>query len=48
MITAAVRQYDPASGDDGHFVVFDVAQANDDMVRFFSMAASGDIPQIGE
>jgi len=47
-ITSGVRQYQPASGDDGHFVVFDVQQANDDMVRFFSMAASGDIPQIGE
>jgi hypothetical protein len=48
MITAGVRQYDPPTGSDGHFVVFDVPQANEDMVRFFSMAAAGDIPQIGE
>jgi hypothetical protein len=25
-----------------------VPQANEDMVRFYSMAAAGDIPQIGE
>jgi hypothetical protein len=48
MITAGVRQYDPPSSSDGHFVVFDVPQASEDMVRFFSMAANGDIPQIGE
>jgi hypothetical protein len=48
MITAGVRQYDPPAGSDGHFVVFDVPQANEDMVRFFSMAAQGDIPEIGE
>lgn len=48
MITAGVRQYDPPAGEDGHFVVFDVPQANEDMVRFFSMAAEGEIPEIGE
>jgi hypothetical protein len=48
MITAGVRQYEPAAGEDGHFVVFDVPQANEDMVRFFSMAAEGEIPEIGE
>jgi hypothetical protein len=50
MITLGMRQYDPADGtdDDGHFVVFDVPQANEDMVRFLSMAASGQVPAIGE
>jgi hypothetical protein len=48
LITAGVRQYDPPAGEDGHFVVFDVPQANEDMVRFFSMAAEGEIPEIGE
>jgi hypothetical protein len=48
MITAGVRQYEPPAGEDGHFVVFDVPEANEDMVRFFSMAAEGEIPQIGE
>jgi hypothetical protein len=47
-ITSGVRQYDPPAGEDGHFVVFDVAQANEDMVRFFSMAAEGEVPEIGE
>jgi hypothetical protein len=48
MFTHGMRQYDPASGDDGHFVVFDVPQANEDFVRFLSMAASGQVPAIGE
>jgi hypothetical protein len=49
-VTLGVRQYEPADGDDGHFVVFDVPQANDDMVRFFSTAyaAAGGVPLIGE
>ena len=48
MFTHGMRQYEPARGDDGHFVVFDVPQANEDMVRFLSMAASGQVPAIGE
>jgi hypothetical protein len=48
MLTLGMRQYEPASGEDGHFVVFDVPQANEDMVRFLSMAASGEVPAIGE
>jgi hypothetical protein len=47
-ITHGMRQYQPADGQDGHFVVFDVPQANEDMVRFLSMAASGEVPAIGE
>src|SRR5690606_38330022 len=31
--TLGMRQYGPPSGRDGHFVVFDVQAANDDMVR---------------
>jgi hypothetical protein len=46
-ITLGARQYEPPSGRDGHFVVFDVPTANADMVRFFSQATSG-IPAIGE
>jgi hypothetical protein len=48
MFTHGMRQYEPASGDDGHFVVFDVPQANEDVVRFLSMAANGQVPAIGE
>lgn len=47
-VTLGVRQYEPRAGSDGHFVVFDVEQANADVVRFFAMAASGEVPQIGE
>ena len=45
--TLGVRQYEPASGDDGHFVVFDVNQANRDMVHFFETATVGP-PEIGQ
>lgn len=45
--TLGVRQYAPPSGQDGHFVVFDVAAANEDMVRFFAGAIDGGVPQIG-
>jgi hypothetical protein len=48
MITHGMRQYEPATGDDGHFVVFDVPQANEDFVRFLSMGASAQVPAIGE
>ena len=47
-LTTALRQYGPPSGVDGHFVVFDVPSANADAVRFLAMAASGDIPQVGQ
>jgi hypothetical protein len=46
--TAAVRQYGPPEGQDGHFVAFDVPEAADDVARFLGMAASGQTPQIGE
>jgi predicted esterase len=47
MITLGMRQYEPPSGRDGHFVVFDVPTANEDMVRFLTEAVSG-VPNIGE
>ena len=47
-VTLAVREYQPPSGKDGHFVVFDVPSANGDAVRFLSMAASGKVPTVGK
>jgi hypothetical protein len=47
-VTLAVREYANAQGKDGHFVVFDVASANADAVRFLSMAAAGSVPQVGK
>lgn len=47
-LTLGVRKYGPPDGSDGHFVVFDVPAANGDAVRFLSMAAGGEIPDIGE
>ncbi|MGC4093855.1 MAG: hypothetical protein QM756_39315 [Polyangiaceae bacterium] len=45
--TLGVREYSAASGSDGHFVVFDVPQANQDVVRFLAQAANGEVPAIG-
>jgi hypothetical protein len=45
-LTLAVRQYEPPSGDDGHFVVFDVPTANDDVLHFLAEAASGATPSV--
>lgn len=47
-VTLALRQYGPPSGSDGHFVVYDVASANGDMLRFLAMAARGEVPQVGQ
>lgn len=47
-ITLGFRQYAPLEGDDGHFVAFSVPEARADVVRFLSMAASGQVPAIGE
>ncbi len=47
-ITLGVRQYGPPDGSDGHFVVFDVGNANTDVTRFLGMAALGEVPQIGQ
>jgi hypothetical protein len=45
--TLAVRQYTPPSGRDGHFVAFDVANANADVARFLGMASRGTVPAAG-
>jgi hypothetical protein len=47
-VTLGIREYEPAADKDGHFVVFYDDRANADMVRFLSMAAAGEVPQIGE
>ncbi|NRA32224.1 MAG: hypothetical protein HRU17_02685 [Polyangiaceae bacterium] len=47
-VTLAVRQYGPPEGRDGHFVVFDVAEANADVVRFLSMSVEGLVPEVGQ
>ncbi|NRA36251.1 MAG: hypothetical protein HRU17_23260 [Polyangiaceae bacterium] len=46
-ITGVVREYEPATGAEGHFVAFDSPTANVDIVRFLSMAANGEIPEVG-
>lgn len=46
-ITQGMREYEKKSGSDGHFVVFETATANADMVRFFSQAVTG-VPSIGD
>ncbi|MBW2523229.1 MAG: hypothetical protein JRI23_03600 [Deltaproteobacteria bacterium] len=47
-VTAVVRQYAPASGDDGHFVVYDVANARADAERFLAGVLGGAMPQVGQ
>ncbi len=47
-VTGVMRQYGPPGDADGHFVVFDVDTANDDVTRFLGMAADGQVPQVGE
>jgi hypothetical protein len=46
-MTQGMRQY-ASSSSDGHFVVFDVPAANDDMVLFFTGAAGTMAPVIGQ
>lgn len=45
-VTAVVRQYTPPAGSDGHFVVFDVPAANQDVVSFLSSLANGVSPSV--
>lgn len=47
-VSVLLRQYAPASGDDGHFVAFDIAEANQDALRFLAGALSGVTPQVGQ
>jgi len=46
--TLAMRQYDPPSDSDGHFVAFDVPQANQDVVNFLFSLAERETPTVGE
>jgi hypothetical protein len=48
LFTGAMREYAPATGDDGHFVAFKNANANADVVRFLAQAALGQIPKVGQ
>lgn len=45
--TAAVRQYGPMAGEDGHFVAFSVPDAADDIRHFLNSAALGLTPTVG-
>jgi hypothetical protein len=45
--TLGVREYRAKADSDGHFVVFDVPEANQDAIRFLADAAHGDVPAIG-
>jgi len=46
--TLGVREYTPPLNTDGHFVAFDNATANADVVRFLSGAVGGAVPAIGK
>lgn len=46
-ITLGVREYEAATNSDGHFVVFDVPEAQTDVARFLTESISG-IPHIGQ
>jgi hypothetical protein len=47
-VTAAMRQYDPGTVYDGHFVAFRDPAARRDALRYLVRAASGDVPRIPE
>ncbi|MBM4361970.1 MAG: hypothetical protein FJ104_04770 [Deltaproteobacteria bacterium] len=47
-VTLAVRQYENASGKDGHFVATDVAGARSDVVRFLTTAVTDPAPVVGQ
>jgi hypothetical protein len=47
LYTGGFRQYGAAADSDGHFVAFDVATANQDVVRFLVQTVTGAEPQIG-
>jgi hypothetical protein len=46
-VTLALRQYAPPAGRDGHFVAFDVTDAQTDVLQFLGMAANGQTPTAG-
>lgn len=45
--TAGVREYGPATGQNGHLVAYSVDAAGLDIATFLAMAADGETPQIG-
>lgn len=45
-VTAVCRQYEPANGSDGHFVVHDVETANEDAIGFLEALGNGVSPTI--
>ncbi len=47
-VTAALRQYAPAMGKDGHFVSFDVMSARADTERFLAGVLNGVVPRVGQ
>jgi hypothetical protein len=47
VLTAAVRQYGPGAGYDGHFVAFKHDTARADVARFLGQLAQGKTPQVG-
>jgi len=47
-VTLGVREYAPPAGVDGHFVAFDTASANADVVHFVSTLVARQPPQIGK
>lgn len=47
-VTAVLRQYAPAEGSDGHFVVFENSLANADALHFLADAVAGQSPTIVE
>jgi pimeloyl-ACP methyl ester carboxylesterase len=47
-VTAAMRQYVPATGADGHFVVFESTAAKTDAARFIGRVLRGETPTIPE
>jgi predicted esterase len=48
VVTAAMRQYVPPTGTDGHFVVFSNAAATTDASRFIGRVLRGETPTIPE
>jgi hypothetical protein len=46
--TLVVRQYGPPAGSDGHFVAFQQPNANRDIVEFLALAATGQVPSVGQ
>jgi predicted esterase len=44
--TGAVRQYAPPTGTDGHFVAFDVPEAQADVVSFLEALGTGAVPSV--